>query len=230
MTQDSTPKRSPLWKQAYPDDLKEREEALLRRRPGNAQKDPHKRLAKIGLALSGGGIRSATFTFGVIQALAACKAFREIDVLSTVSGGGYTGSLISRLFARPEVKRANDVEQAIEPAGEAQGEDQAPQSDSEPQRKWIWSGAVLRWLRENGQHLAPNGSGDLLLAGAIMLRNWLSIHVVLATLALTAFVAMQLVRNGLHDWFSDTSISEILAGFLARKTHRWGRKRLLPVA
>ena len=230
MAQKPTKEHIPLLKEAYPDALREREEALLGRRCkvkcASGKRCAKKRPAKIGLALSGGGIRSATFAFGVIQALAACKAFREIDVLSTVSGGGYTGSLISRLFTRTEVESADDVEQAIQPAGgargedqkaqpdkEMQGEDQASQSDCETRRKWICSGAVLRWLRENGRYMAPNGSGDLLLAGAIMLRNWFSIHVVLGTLMLTAFVAMQLVRNGLHAWLPGKLDPAILACF-----------------
>ncbi|MCA9700944.1 MAG: peptidoglycan-binding protein, partial [Myxococcales bacterium] len=46
----------------------------------------------VGLALSGGGIRSATFGLGVVQALARFGVFSRIDYLSTVSGGGFTGS------------------------------------------------------------------------------------------------------------------------------------------
>jgi predicted acylesterase/phospholipase RssA len=45
----------------------------------------------IGLALSGGGIRSATFNLGVLQALARSRLLRSLDYLSTVSGGGYIG-------------------------------------------------------------------------------------------------------------------------------------------
>ena len=45
----------------------------------------------IGLAFSGGGIRSATFNLGVLQALAREKLLRSIDYVSTVSGGGYIG-------------------------------------------------------------------------------------------------------------------------------------------
>lgn len=49
----------------------------------------------IGLAFSGGGIRSATFNLGVIQALAGNHLLGWIDYLSTVSGGGYIGSWLS---------------------------------------------------------------------------------------------------------------------------------------
>ena len=45
----------------------------------------------IGLAFSGGGIRSATFNLGVLQALAKKKLLRVFDYVSTVSGGGYIG-------------------------------------------------------------------------------------------------------------------------------------------
>ncbi len=45
-----------------------------------------------GLAFSGGGIRSATFALGVLQALADLRLLKKFDYLSTVSGGGYIGS------------------------------------------------------------------------------------------------------------------------------------------
>ncbi len=56
---------------------------------------------KIGLAFSGGGIRSATFNLGVLQALARKSILRFCDYLSTVSGGGYIGSCFSSLLDNP---------------------------------------------------------------------------------------------------------------------------------
>lgn len=63
-----------------------------------------------GLALSGGGIRSATFNLGLLQGLAERKiAVKDkpegslldlFDYLSTVSGGGYIGSFWSAWRAR----------------------------------------------------------------------------------------------------------------------------------
>jgi len=49
----------------------------------------------VGVALSGGGIRSASFGLGVLQALAARGRFRAVDYLSTVSGGGYAGTALT---------------------------------------------------------------------------------------------------------------------------------------
>lgn len=52
------------------------------------------------LCLSGGGIRSATFNLGVLQALARSNALPRFDALSTVSGGGYIGSWFSAWVRR----------------------------------------------------------------------------------------------------------------------------------
>lgn len=46
----------------------------------------------VGLAFSGGGIRSATFNLGILQAFAKARLLRSFDYISTVSGGGYIGS------------------------------------------------------------------------------------------------------------------------------------------
>ena len=45
----------------------------------------------IGLAFSGGGIRSATFNLGILRAFACSGFLSHVDYLSTVSGGGYIG-------------------------------------------------------------------------------------------------------------------------------------------
>jgi predicted acylesterase/phospholipase RssA len=45
-----------------------------------------------GLALSGGGIRSATFALGVLQALHARGVLPVFDYLSTVSGGSWSST------------------------------------------------------------------------------------------------------------------------------------------
>lgn len=42
-----------------------------------------------GVALSGGGVRAASFAFGALQALAATGLLRRVDIISSVSGGGY---------------------------------------------------------------------------------------------------------------------------------------------
>ena len=48
-----------------------------------------------GLAISGGGIRSATFALGVLESLQASGLLSKVHYLSTVSGGGYVGAWLS---------------------------------------------------------------------------------------------------------------------------------------
>lgn len=49
---------------------------------------------RFGIALSGGGIRSATINLGILKTLNKFGVLKQADYLSTVSGGGYTGSYI----------------------------------------------------------------------------------------------------------------------------------------
>ena len=49
---------------------------------------------KFGIALSGGGIRSATINLGFLKTLNIFKILEKADYISTVSGGGYTGAYI----------------------------------------------------------------------------------------------------------------------------------------
>src|ERR1700733_7279103 len=48
-----------------------------------------------GLALSRGGVRSAAFCLGVLQAINTSGAIGEIDYLSSVSGGGFIGGAVT---------------------------------------------------------------------------------------------------------------------------------------
>lgn len=49
----------------------------------------------VGLALSGGGMRSACFGLGIVQGFVKAKIWRFVDYMSTVSGGGFIGARIT---------------------------------------------------------------------------------------------------------------------------------------
>ena len=66
------------------------------------------------LCLSGGGIRSASFCLGILQALAKRKLLSRFDYLSTVSGGGYIGSWLSAWRSRPEQSIAKVEESLVQ--------------------------------------------------------------------------------------------------------------------
>jgi hypothetical protein len=69
-----------------------------------------------GIALSGGGIRSATFALGVLQALAHHDLLRRFDYLSTVSGGGYIGTSLTWLTSARATEQAKADQQRAEEA------------------------------------------------------------------------------------------------------------------
>ena len=125
-----------------------------------------------GLALSGGGIRSATFCLGLISGLAKQKIFHRFDYMSTVSGGGYAGAAVGKLYHDAD-GTAGLREQQL----------------GQMRTSWfVW------WLRATSRYLTPRGLKDLLLAGALMLRNLLAVHIELALLGIVAGGAMAAVN------------------------------------
>ncbi len=50
---------------------------------------------RIGIALSGGGIRSAAFNLGAMQALQRQHLLERADYLTGVSGGNYVASALT---------------------------------------------------------------------------------------------------------------------------------------
>ncbi len=134
----------------------------------------------VGLALSGGGIRSATFSLGVIQSLAKHGLLRHVDYLSTVSGGGYIGSCLSALLNDP---------------------DNRPEGDRFPLR--YTSGnretPALTHLRNSSNFLSPGGLlnklrlPNLLLRGVIMM-----LFVFLPFIMLAVFVTEVAYEFGPH--------------------------------
>ncbi len=75
--------------------LKEERDYIKRRRFNIGQSNTLNSKGAFGLAFSGGGIRSAAFNLGVLQAFAEKKLLGSLDYLSTVSGGGYIGSWLA---------------------------------------------------------------------------------------------------------------------------------------
>ena len=84
------------------EDVLREETDLLRGLQGSTDPGTDVREQLMGLALSGGGIRSATFNLGVLQALSELNVLAEFDYLSTVSGGGYIGSWLSAWVHRAD--------------------------------------------------------------------------------------------------------------------------------
>ncbi|MFK0642740.1 MULTISPECIES: patatin-like phospholipase family protein [unclassified Ochrobactrum] len=89
------------------------EEAVISRRRSYVVETEQDSAA--GLALSGGGIRSATFSLGVLAALARRNLLPQFDYLSTVSGGGYTGCFLASLLGKKNLPEDMGLESEQQP-------------------------------------------------------------------------------------------------------------------
>lgn len=129
-----------------------------------------------GLALSGGGIRSATFCLGLVRGLARNGLLKHFDYLSTVSGGGYLGASLGRLYGGR--MDAAQVEEGV----------------ASDHSMWLW------WLRNNGRYLTPAGARDLGFATASIVRGVISTHLEIGILIL-AMAALVLLPHFLVSLF-----------------------------
>ncbi|HYM75199.1 MAG TPA: patatin-like phospholipase family protein [Candidatus Dormibacteraeota bacterium] len=137
-----------------------------------------------GLAFSGGGIRSATFNLGILQALAQKGLLRKFDYLSTVSGGGYIGSwlaaLTHRLTGPMAVPSFAEVEKTL------------CACKHEPDRRS--EAPVLHWLRLYSNYLTPQTgviSGDTWAMLGTWLRNVILNQTILGMVFVSIFMLCQ---------------------------------------
>ncbi|HMD16104.1 MAG TPA: patatin-like phospholipase family protein [Terriglobales bacterium] len=156
----------------------------------------------IGLAFSGGGIRSATFNLGILQALARSQLLRAFDYLSTVSGGGYIGGWLMAWMHHQGIG-IQQVEEKLSASPDA------PRESSDPPE--------VHFLRDYSNYLTPRKGllgADFWAFAASYLRNTLlnQVILVLALLSLLmlprSFVyllhLLETAEESLQGRFSDT--------------------------
>lgn len=127
----------------------------------------------IGLAFSGGGIRSATLNLGILQGLARKGLLNKFDYLSTVSGGGYIGAWFSSLIKRSS--HVNTVQDELVLSTHPEGAAPRPANATE---------RAILWLRSYSNYLTPKTglfTGDTLSALAQWMANTLLNQVLLVS-------------------------------------------------
>jgi hypothetical protein len=177
------------------------------------------------IAISGGGIRSATFGLGVLAALARRNLLYQFDYLSTVSGGGYLGSFLTT-FLSTDDRPVKDASSAVvaPPAGNALQTDGVSRADKVniglgredlPFKREEGEAAALRHVRHHSKYLATGRLWERLqMAGAQvygMAMNWLGF----AYLAFVVALIEQIVRLQLKGTPSWTRLVVISAGAVA---------------
>jgi hypothetical protein len=76
-------------------------------------------VAPVGLALSGGGVRSAAFSLGIIQAFHRFGLMRYVDYLSAVSGGTYAAGMFVKSLPKSQPYSEHQCDLASERSGKS---------------------------------------------------------------------------------------------------------------
>lgn len=145
------------------------------------------------LCLSGGGIRSATFSLGVLQGLASRRILSRFNYLSTVSGGGYIGSWLSR-WIETSGGKVDDVQKELSGGTEESSALEAKQ---------------VSQLRSYSNYLSPvwGLSSDFFTLISIVLRNmilnWFVLLPVIAAALLVPYLYIGLLNStSLTAWWN----------------------------
>jgi hypothetical protein len=149
------------------------------------------------LAISGGGIRSASFALGVIQTFLNEKpgntppdssetCFDRFDYMSTVSGGGYIGSAVSWL--KHHFGKGGDWRTYLGASnlGARSAEFHADGVEGVEGSRFTW----LDFFRQHGNYLKPSSFSTMSLIGVALRGMLITLSVYTAILALMLW-AMQ---------------------------------------
>ena len=154
------------------------------------------------LCLSGGGIRSASFAVGVIQALTGRGVIGKFHYLSTVSGGGFAGAWLTSWLHRatprgPDPASGTPAEVAELVAARG-GFNQMEQQIRTPDAVEPWP---LTRLRQYTRYLSPQAglfSADAWSLISTMLRNLVLNWMVLVPLLAAAILVPRLHYSLIH--------------------------------
>jgi patatin-like phospholipase len=144
-------------------------------------------LDRVGLAFSGGGIRSATFNLGVLKALYDLHVLKHIDYLSTVSGGGYIGAWWTAWRART----GKEFPEAL-PDSNAGKKSKSEEKNREPEE--------VRHLREFSNFLSPR-------IGFFESEMWNAVMAVLSAVLPAVLVASSVIVLAFLVWFGTTILT-----------------------
>jgi hypothetical protein len=142
-------------------------------------------MSLFGLALSGGGIRSATFNLGVLQGLADLDLLRRLDYLSGVSGGSHIAAWLAAWIKR-EPDGIRRVQRWLSPL-------RSPTPDTDETHP-------VQFLRRFSNYLAPKKgflSTDMWSILTIWLRNTILNQIVFVLLMASLLTAPKLIFEAL---------------------------------
>lgn len=145
-----------------------------------------------GLALSGGGIRSATFCLGALQVFESKKLMPHVDYLSTVSGGGFIGAAYSAWRYRQAMNKTQAA------ASRNASTQSCPATLKQPPANW---NDLLLHLRKFAHYLSPRlgivSSEPWRIVGAFV-RNLVIHWLVMVSAVFALFASLLLAQRHLY--------------------------------
>jgi Patatin-like phospholipase len=135
---------------AYRGPVEEPPQELVEGRPGEDV---------VGICCSGGGIRSAAFNLGALQALGEKDKLKSARYLAAVSGGSYIAAAFAMVA---KTTRRNG-------SGGGSGDDDSDFSLIEDEQPFAEGSPEEQYLRNRGSYLAPDGMAKLFLAYRVVL-------------------------------------------------------------
>jgi patatin-like phospholipase len=192
-------------------EINKSEERSIRARRIHYKLAPDKPHA-IALALSGGGIRSATFSLGVLVALARRGVLPQVDYLSTVSGGGYLGSFLSAFLNSRDNKNIG------------------LEADDLPFRREAGEAEALRHIRQHSKYLATGSLWQQVKMISAQVYGMVLNSIAVILVVMLAIVLEHWLRTlprlqGLWGPVTEVSIGlVVLGGFVSLVMARLGNK------
>ena len=170
----------------------------------NAEKEYLKKDDKLSaLAISGGGIRSASFGLGVMQGLVKFNILQEIDYISSVSGGGYISAALTWFLKKGipdrrqkdadgnETKELMSIPASTNKVG-------FPLGKKGSAGRYESDGNVLDFIRQHGNYLTPGFGLNAVSLFAVALRSMfisLVVYIALLTIIMVLLVKGYIIEN-----------------------------------
>lgn len=145
---------------------------------------------RFGIALSGGGIRSATINLGFMRTLNLARLLKHADYLSTVSGGGYAGAYIHA---------------TLKGLGSEEASKNKTRADEYYQE--LFSETHINHLRSRGEYLIP-GKGNIKTFNRFVLVIGYLSSLIMSLLSPALMVAIAYGVYGLVSGFVELDFEE----------------------
>jgi hypothetical protein len=164
-----------------------------------------------GIAISGGGIRSASFGLGVMQALVKYNLLNKIDYMSTVSGGGYLGSALTWALKQGG-KDAGTLPENF-PLGKL-GQKRNKNTQEKVTTYSYEDNKLLDFIRLHGSYLTPASGLDFISLFAVLTRS-----IAMSLLVYFSFITVTMVAGTWLTYFLTNQFLNFLKTHLTTKVY-----------